>query len=161
MTRRNKPKGWRNEPVRHGLASQGIRTTTKGKQNLNRKDIPNKLMKAIDEKLTKDYKEDSLAIDDIEIKNGYHTEVLPDGYKRQPCIDINIDFQKRLRTMYDYDSDLELKVVGDRIYVEVRLRIEFCDTCGWTLERDWLEIENFDTLDDIVRFVRREDDFLE
>jgi len=35
--KRNKPKGWRNEPVRHGLASQGVKTTTKGKQSINKK----------------------------------------------------------------------------------------------------------------------------
>ncbi len=29
MTRNKKPKGWKNDPTRHGLASQGIKSTTK------------------------------------------------------------------------------------------------------------------------------------
>jgi len=33
MKRKNKGKGWRNEPVRHGLAGQGIKTTAKGRRN--------------------------------------------------------------------------------------------------------------------------------
>jgi len=36
--KKSKGKGWKNEPIRHGLASRGIKTTTKGRINSNNRE---------------------------------------------------------------------------------------------------------------------------
>jgi len=111
---------------------------------MKEENIAKKLMKIINEKFNKGYERDSPIIDDIQISgDGTSTDIYIDFYNRHPL----------------YDYDLELKIMDGRVYAETRNRINACSECGhYDIKRDWIEIEDFDTLDDIVSIVYSKDD---
>jgi len=45
MSKKRKNKGWRNDPIRHGLASKGVKTTTENRNDLSAIDVDDYISK--------------------------------------------------------------------------------------------------------------------
>ncbi len=115
IAKEQKGKGWENEPVRHSLASQGVKTVAKA-EHLQDKNIPNivKETPSID-----GYETYMTAFDDVELPNNDYVfykvyEFIPDemGQPKKVCATIKrLDESNKI--IQEYNTETIEHVAGD------------------------------------------------